>query len=173
MTDELTFDQIKERKKLPNEIVPIVLDGSWGQQVIEAQSAVQALEAAARIRPSDTSLNPQIDEATKVLDDLLAQRPEMVADFKFKGLGRDRYERLIKAHPPTKDQRTDAARQQRNVTWNEDTFPPALISACLISPKMTEAQVRELLDDDEWNEADCGALFTGAQQACLTRPVLQ
>lgn len=173
MTDELTFDQIKERKKLPTEIVPIVLDGAWGQEMIEAQTTVQALEAAARTRPSDTTLTPQIEEATAKLDALIEQRSEKVADFKFKALGRDRYERLIKAHPPTKDQRTEAARQQRNVTWNEDTFPPALISACLISPKMTEAQVRELLDDDEWNEADCGALFTGAQQACLTRPVLQ
>ena len=168
-----SFDEIKARKKLPVEEVPIVLDGEWGQQVLDAQERMVALESSLRARPGDTTLIGELDELLAEIERLNAERDEHVAVFKFKGLGRDRYERLVRAHPPTQEQRKQAARESSGASWNRDTFPPALIHACLVEPSMTLEQVVELLADDEWNEADAGALFSGASSACLSRTVLR
>lgn len=58
--------------------------------------------------------------------------------FVFEALPPVDYSALIAKHPPVGD---DKAR----LRWNEDAFRPALITACLIEPKMTEEQIGRLL----------------------------
>ena len=56
--------------------------------------------------------------------------------------------------------------------FNSDTYPRALIAACIIEPEVTENDCLEWLDDDTWNEAEIEALFTAAMEANTQRRVL-
>jgi hypothetical protein len=58
--------------------------------------------------------------------------------FRFRALGRTAYSDLLAAHEPRKG--TDDA------SWNNDTYPHALIAACCIEPVMTVEQVDQLTE---------------------------
>lgn len=67
--------------------------------------------------------------------------------FYFEGMGRVGFEELLREHEPTPAQKTE----DENAAWNPDTFPAAIISACLKDPKLSEQEVKdEILDADNW-----------------------
>lgn len=67
---------------------------------------------------------------------------------------------LIEAHPPsTKEERKGAQ-------WNKDSFPPALVSAVSLSPKMSVEQAKELLENPNWSTGESQALFSNAWAVC-------
>lgn len=52
--------------------------------------------------------------------------------FTFVALEKSRYRALTRAHPPTDEQKAEAAEQQLRLYWNPETFPQALLGAsCL------------------------------------------
>lgn len=87
----------------------------------------------------------------------------------FEALARPDYEKLKREHPPTPEQ----AAMRREVlvangvpgtqvpllTYNLDTFPPALIAACCTSHDITVEQAAQSWDT--WTEAECEELFNG------------
>lgn len=93
--------------------------------------------------------------------------------FVFRSIGRVAYRDLLLAHPATGEQRRDFETAQkragvaphliRKLPFNSDTYPPALIAACCVSPAMSEAEATELWESEDWGEGELSALFEAAQ----------
>lgn len=76
--------------------------------------------------------------------------------FTMRAIGSKAYDVLVGMHPPTNDQKKDG------LTYNIDTFGPALIAACSVSPSITPNEAKELWDSDEWSRGEVMALFSAA-----------
>jgi len=95
---------------------------------------------------------------------------DRTATFRFRGIGRLAWRRLLDEHPATDEQQQQhrAAQLERGVMpsqvtklgWNADTFPPAAIAATCVEPKITEAQARKLWDSPAWNDGELDKLFS-------------
>lgn len=183
-TPEITPAQAKRRKTRNRAEVKIILDTEWGERLGALQIEMAQLRNQAERRPSDTSLLPDMDRVTGEIEAMMADAHQNILTVTFKSLPPDRYDRIARAHPPTQEQRRQAALDGRPMAFNPDTFPPALVVACWTSPtSWSEADIRELWeagdegheDDDDapagakWNSADLSDLFMGAQGACLSR----
>lgn len=97
---------------------------------------------------------PQAPALKARLTALTAERLEDAVAFTFQELGRARYERLLREHPPRPiDIEADA-------DWNTDTFPAALIAAACVDPAMTGEEAQRLWDELPFGEAR--ALFVAA-----------
>lgn len=180
-----TAAQARSKKTRPSVKVRIILNQEWGEQLGEYQVRVDLLKRDVGKRGTDTSLIPEIDELTDKIQAMIDQADEEILEVKMVGLPAERYERLVRAHPPTKEQRQKAAAMNTQVAFNEDTFPVALVQACWKSPRdgWSNEDIAELWnageedhEDDEdapagarWNSAELGSLFMGAQQACMSR----
>ena len=75
---------------------------------------------------------------------------------RYRAIGSSEYDRLIAAHPPTKEQ------QKNGAIYNSDEFAPALISAVSSEPKLTVEQAATLFRSDEWSSGEAGSLFINA-----------
>ena len=165
------YQDLRSRKTARTVEVTIVLNDDWGSKVAQLQADVDRVtREAGGIGPAATAAQRELADLTDELDKLLVEKAENTATFRFKGLSRDRYERLMNAHPPTKDQRARAANLGIPALWNSDTFPPALVAACLVEPDdWTEDDVNAMWHDDNWNQAELNELFSAAISACVNR----
>lgn len=161
----LTFEEAKARKAGTVRKVVFVIDADWAARVAEVEEKATSLFSGAS---SDV-----IEAATAELDQLREEMPEKTMTFTFRGISRDRYDRLIRAHQPTDKQKAEAKAEGNTPAWNDDTFPAALIAACSDTPKMTVEDVKALYEDDAWNVADLAAMLRAAHDATNTRPVIK
>lgn len=76
--------------------------------------------------------------------------------FTLRAIGSKAYDVLVGLHPPTAEQKKDGA------AYNPDTFGPALISACAVSPQLTANEAKELWESDEWSRGEVMELFVAA-----------
>lgn len=90
---------------------------------------------------------------------------------RFRSIGRKNYDRLVADHPPT-DKQVEEHQAQfgQPAPYNADTFPPALIAASCIEPKLTLTEVEQLFD--EWNAAELTELFATAVAVNVHRRVV-
>lgn len=157
------YQELLDRRK-PNIItVPLVLDGSWGAEVSSLEQRIGALT----VLPDSEAKAEALDTVSKRLIDLLNHGEEMVEVFTVRGIPRPAYEALLRDNQPTPQQREDP--ETKGLPYNPDTFVPALVYACLISPELSEADVTEMFSpESEWNTADLTAIFQAALKACTT-----
>jgi hypothetical protein len=78
----------------------------------------------------------------------------------YRALSGEDYDALLDAHKPTPKMRSDGA------IWHRDNFPPALIAAVSMVPKLTAEQARELYGNPDWSPGESGALFMSAVEVC-------
>lgn len=76
-------------------------------------------------------------------------------------------EELQRAHPPTEKEMEDWAKadipKDRWPDYSNTTIAPGFIAACLVSPEMSEDEVREgIWENPDWNEVEKQGLFTAA-----------
>lgn len=71
-------------------------------------------------------------------------------DLRLRALPRREYRALLESHPAVKE----------GADWNADTFPPALLAACLVQPEFTLEQATEIWD--EWETEEASRLFLAA-----------
>ncbi len=93
--------------------------------------------------------------------------------FTFQSIGRVAYRDLLLAHPATGEQRREFEKAQKTagtpphlvsrLPFNSDTYPPALIAACCVTPAMTVDEATELWQSEAWGEGELMALLTAAQ----------
>lgn len=83
------------------------------------------------------------------------------AEFAFHALGAHELDALQAKHPPT------AAQKLQGLAWNGDTFPPALVAACLTDPEVTEEEMTEMWNSGEWSTGELSSLFTAASNLCM------
>jgi len=82
-------------------------------------------------------------------------------DLTFQAISYRELDALQSKHPPTTEQRAQGA------VFNRNTFPPALVSACSVDPKMTEADARDIWESDEWSTGELNALFDVVSNLCM------
>lgn len=79
---------------------------------------------------------------------------------KLKAIGSQDYDDLLAANPPTNEQKREGN------TYNPDTFAPALIAACAIEPKMTNAEAKKLWTSSDWSRGEVTELFLACIEVC-------
>lgn len=166
------------------------------------QTLLELEDRAADLRQRLTKERaPDLVAATSMrlaeIDAEIDTQKQAVADasieFVFRALPAKVYERLVRQHRPTDEQKaaaTELATDEglpkaaaQKLVYNPDTFPPAIIAATLISPKMTVDEViheiwghpedtdddgadREETPADAWNTTERGVLFQTARNVC-------
>lgn len=167
----LTYDMIKQGKKRPVRRVVIPLDDELAEKWQSAQGRVEFAKLRLSTGIDSNEVKKQVlqeqADAQKEMDSLKKDMEGNVAVFKIQGLGRRRYSDMQEdpKFQPTPEQKRLARERHgtdQNITWNTDTFPPVLIHACLIEPKMTLEEVQEMWDSDEWTTAELLNLLQAA-----------
>jgi hypothetical protein len=74
---------------------------------------------------------------------------------RLQGIARPDFDALVNAHE---------APDKTKLAWNPDTFPAALVAACLVDPALTVDEVEGLFAT--WTKADCETLFVEAFDLC-------
>jgi hypothetical protein len=67
--------------------------------------------------------------------------------------GQKAYDDLLAAHPPTKKQK------DQGDVYNVETFCPALLSECVVEPKISMEEATELWTSDTWSRGELSELF--------------
>lgn len=179
------LDHLRSRKKPTSTRVEICLDSQVADRYEQAKQTVGGLtskikllqQARQRDQGEIDDLFEQLKEAEAELADAKAAVCESTAWFHVRALGPKRYEDLITEHVPTKEQKNDARKNGLGVVqWNMDTFPQALIVACVsyivedpedgdpVLEPLTPEFVKEMQEGDDWNAGEYLELFQAAQQ---------
>lgn len=98
---------------------------------------------------------PRRETTELVLDD---DGEETVVVFTFEAISSEAYDALVMEHQPDDEEREKSP----GWPWNQKTFPPALISASLIDPELTEAEAAQLLASKAINHGEAADLFDTA-----------
>lgn len=166
MVRPATADHLKSKKRRATKVVEVVLDPDAARAVHEAEWKVDEAEARLRAEPGDPDAQQAVWTAKENLDTLRAQAAadDAVVTLKFRSIGHHAYDELVRAHPPTAEQIAEvkAAGVDVELNFNADTFPPAVVAASLEEPKMSVAEVTELWESPDWNQAELTVLFSAA-----------
>lgn len=167
-----TFERLTG-KKPTEQVVELLLDPQLSDPVDEALAEVDTLERRERFfRQAGTTVSEaekgevarKLRQARAALEAAQAAAAAETVTLHFRQLRRTDYQDLVEAHEPTEEQR------EKGRIWNDDTFPPALVSASLVDPVLDVEQVTQLLE--EWNVAEGGLLFSTALQVNTSRKVV-
>lgn len=132
-----TRDRLKAAK-FPEKTVDICLRGDLQSEWEDLHRQLADVETAAA---KDKRLNGD-KRAREIAEQITAVQDQMHADtlvFRLRGLPKKQWDKLLKEHPPRKDNTEDA-----QLGYNVDTFMAALIRTCTYSP--------DDLDDEGWAE---------------------
>lgn len=166
----MTWDHLKSQKKPNITKVRIALDSEIADAYEEAKEELERLRTRVKVRPDDMGLLAELDQAEETFNQAKTSALETSAEFVMRAVGRKRFDDLMAKHPPTSDQRKKAREDGAGeISWNPDTFPPALIHLSIVTPKMTPEEVSELWASEDWSGAETIALFMGAMEVNSNR----
>ena len=114
------------------------------QSVQDKKSTLDKLKSKKRRR---TTVPVEID----------GERLELV----FEAVSYRELDELQAKHPPTPEQRVQGA------VFNRNTFPPVLIAACSVEPKMTVEDVKEIWSSEEWSTGELNTIFDAVTELCM------
>ena len=103
-----------------------------------------------------------VDAKTAIAEQLVALEAEMADtefEFRFKGRGRVRWQKVQADHPPTDEQAAKGA------DFDVDVFPYVIMAESLVEPVMTEAELRALCE--QLDEVQFGTLWGACLKANL------
>lgn len=167
-----TYDHIKSKKKPVVRSTWIALDPEIAEQKEDLEQQVALLRARAKVKPDDADLQAQLAEEEMALDKKVKDLRKECVKFVFRSLGRRAYDDLVTEHQAT-DEQTAKAKAEAGpdavLEFNPDTFPAALVAACLQEPELTASEVSEIFESDDWNGSELMSLFNTALEACITR----
>lgn len=185
--------RLRRNKKPSSQRVGIVMDSRYQNAIDDAQYRLAQLQMRARVlggTQTDRQLANDLADAQEALENAQAAALEHTEWFIAKALSPRQYDALLAKHPPTKDQKAEARKDNRVVAYNIDTFPPELIASCvyLVTPldepdpetgdmerhePLTEEFVKEMFeggDEPQWNQGELVALTNAAQAANQAQP---
>lgn len=138
---------------------------------LEIERLDEALEDA-KVHDAQTNEPDTAPAIARQIIELKEQSKDCEVEFVFAGLGHRQYTDLQRAHQPSEEQKSKAKEIGQRASWNEDTFPPALLAASCVSPAGTD--VAWWLDKYEnWTFGQMTRLFRvclGAQVGVLEPP---
>lgn len=156
----LTYDHLRSMKKPIYRSVTIALDSEVADQFNAAKDKLDLAKARLDVRPEDDQLMRAVEDAEASYQAIKATMEENAVVFKFRSIGRRKFEELVFQHQPTKEQLDDAKKNGNGpLQWNTDTFPPVLIAASLVSPEFTPEEVKDLWEDDDWSGSELAEIF--------------
>jgi hypothetical protein len=168
--EEISWEEIKERKRPARDEVQLCLEPWLAQLYAEAKAKVDDLRQSLEFRPQSADRQRALDDAEEALELARLEMEPHLVTFVVEAIGREAYEDLIDQHPPTKEQRdrwrkehAQQASLGQGPRWNDDTFPPALISASAVQPRLSESQSRELWDGKVFSQGEAALLFVTCQ----------
>lgn len=161
-----TYDHLRSKKKPVTRTVPFCLDDTVAHDIALAEEARDA--AVEHKRPVE-----EIEKLEANLDRLRKKARTVSVDFKFRSMKPREFDSLLDEHPPTKEQK-DAARKAGNagLTFNPETYPPALVAASLIEPDLTVEDVTDMWTSGDWNHGELNVLFFSALDVNQNRRVV-
>lgn len=164
----LTYDHLRSRKKPITKKVLVPLDSEIAEEYTDAKQEFERQKGLYEYKPAD--YHDSYREAELKLQAARELVEKNSVEFVFRSLGRRKFEDLMVEHPPTdKQRRVTKERGWDPPEFNKDTFPPALVFACLQSPEMTYEEVIEIFESDDWSGAETTALFLSCMDACSNR----
>ena len=173
MAKVTTFAQLKERKRPTTKSVYIALDNVKADEFNELAAKYHEAEAAWQEKPNDLKLKKAYNEIKTQYDEALANSEDFVVEFVLRSVGRKTFEELQTSNPPTEKQKREAEEEGDDPPlWDPETFTPALLAKAIVEPEMTEEEVYELWNSDEWNFAELMVLFFSALQLNQQRKVV-
>jgi len=94
--------------------------------------------------------------------DLMVQFPgsEDPYSFHLRAIGAKEYDELVSKFPPTIEQRAEGA------SYDIHRFAPALLSAVITEPRMTETEWLEIWNSPDWNRGEVMQFFYSAVDLC-------
>lgn len=128
----------------------------------EVVAAVDAIIKEARKRPA--TLAELKSKKRRVVSFDIHSLDEDGADvaltLKYQALSRTEYDELVAAYPPTPKQKSDG------MIYNPETFAPALVAAVSVDPKLSIADVKDLMEDPSWSPGEIETLTGMAFGLC-------
>ena len=168
-----TFAQLKDRKKPVVKKVFVALDNEAADDFNNIALAYREAEQAFSEDPGNKALKADHDEKKAAYDEALANSSDIVVEFQFRSIGRHKFEELITNSPPTPKQKQQALKDNEDEpAWNPDTFMPGLLAASIVTPEISEEEMFELWDSEDWNMAELMSLFLAALQVNQTRKIV-
>lgn len=159
-----TFDHLRSSKKPVSRKVPVCLDDEAVFAVAQAREAVEEAKLTNHGAVS-AELQDRLATAEAALE-------EATVYFKFRSIGRKRYEELIAMAPPSDELIEDHKnRELPEPAYDAEVLAPILIAEACYEPVMTPEQVQELLD--EWNINETLPLWTAALEVCTANRISQ
>lgn len=116
-------------------------------------------------RVADQELNREplhVATAERILA-VQAEMAESEVEFRFRGIGRKPYRELLRAHPPTAEQKAEADDARMLLLFDPDTFPPALMAASCLAPQPVSVEGFQAIWD-QWSEGQTTHLW----RACMS-----
>lgn len=155
MTKEASLDELLAKPPATAEAY-IIVDSAIAEQWRALQVKIDKLRygtdqnALREAQEEAEELRPEVEKAERVI--------------RFKALGRDAYEKLRGQHEPTSKQRKDARdKGLGELSHNPETFPPALLAASAVAPKMSLDEATKLWESESWSQGELTLLFLTAQ----------
>lgn len=144
--------------------IPVCLRG-------DLVAELEELDRRALIARANPAASKEDTAAAELAERICALQDEMrdgTEPFELRALAPARYQALREQHPPRRDDNGKLNLKDAGLGFNSDTFLPALIRACTVSPQLTEAQWHDLLGDTETAAAEKVAAGEEPDEGLLT-----
>lgn len=148
----MSLDDLLNSAALPEKTVEVCLRGDLTAEVEDLERQMRDVRTNAQTmaeRGTVSALAQRIEE-------LRREMQSSAVVFRLRGLNRAGWTALLRAHPPRKDDKVDAA-----MGYNVETFFSALIRACLLEPEVTDEQwerLEALLSSKQYDDLADAAL---------------
>lgn len=173
MSKVTTYSELKSRKKPSTRKVLIALDDERADAFNELAYEYRAAEQAYESDRSDSALKADYNKKKKEYEKAAADASDFTVEFTFRSIGRKPFEDLVLEHPATKEQIESAKKNGDDEPgWNPDTFMPALMAAAIVSPNISEEEMTEMWESEDWNLAELMSMFLAALAVNQTRKVV-
>jgi len=168
-----TFAQLKERKKPIVQKVWVALDDEKADEFNKLAGEYRDVKMLFEDNPTDRKLKTDHTKKKAEYDEAVEQSADFLVEFAFRSIGRKAFEELLSNCPPTEGQKKDAMKKgEDEPAWNPDTFMPSLLAASIVTPEISEEEMFEMWESEDWNMAELTALFLAAIQVNQTRKVV-
>lgn len=167
-----TLDHLRKKKPMER-LVPIYLDDepvNHYNDVAQRCERARMRHDASRKKDGDDGSAAEYKRLQAELEDARAALEEVTVHVRFRSIGREAYEKLVRDHPATEQQEKEAQEQfGQSAPFNHETFAPALIAASAVEPQITVDEAAGYFQ--EWNDAEFAELYQGALDVNTRRRV--
>jgi hypothetical protein len=115
--------------------------------------------------------NQSDDDKAKLVNKLISKKRRTKAisltvdgdevNLLFGAISAHELDKLYAAHRPNPDQKV------QGMSFNPNTFNPALVSACSIEPKIGDDEAQEIFDSENWSTGELSYLVDVCSALCM------